>query len=120
MNKLTIIKRGLGVLSIGLGLAAVIAPRRFGARIGLDDSPEKVAAFGARELGAGAALLSPVKPSPFLWTRVLGDAMDLYALTTAVGAPGAKRNLLTAAIAGVVAITILDVLVAAEATSRHR
>lgn len=116
MDSLTIAKRSLGVFSIALGLAAVMIPRRFGRSIGLDETPEKVAAFGARELAAGAALLSPVKPSPFLWTRVLGDAMDLYGLGKAFNAPNAKRNILVAATAGVAAITVIDVLVAMEAT----
>ena len=88
--------------------------------IGPEQSPEKVAAFGARELGAGAALLSPVKPSPFLWTRVLGDAMDVFGLGAAFKAPGAKRNVLAAATTGVVVITALDVLVAWEATRARR
>jgi hypothetical protein len=117
---LTIAKRALGLLSLGLGLMAVVAPRRFAAGVGLTNSPEKMAAFGARELAAGAALLSPVKPSPFLWTRVLGDGLDLYGLGKALGEPGAKRTALTAATAGVLAITLLDILIAAEATRRDR
>jgi len=65
---LTLAKRVLGFGSLALGLYAVIAPRRFADLVGMASKPEAVAAFGARELGAGAALLSPVKPSPFLWT----------------------------------------------------
>jgi hypothetical protein len=120
VDRLTLAKRSLGLFSIGLGLVATLAPRRFSGAIGLDQEPEKVAAFGARELGAGAALLSPVKPSPFLWTRVLGDALDLWGLASAWRKPGAKRAILTAAAAGVVAIAVIDVLVAAEATHRDR
>jgi hypothetical protein len=101
-------------------MAAVIAPRRFAGGIGLDKSPEMVAAFGARELAAGAALLSPVKPSPFLWTRVIGDAMDLWGLGAAFRAPGAKRNVLMIATGVVLVITVLDVLTAAEATHQDR
>jgi hypothetical protein len=116
MNRVEIAKRVIGVFSIGLGLTAVLAPRRFCGIIGLDKSPEKVAAFGARELAAGAGLLSPVKPSPFLWTRVLGDAFDLHALVTAFRDADAKRRILTVATAGVLVITALDVVVAIEAT----
>jgi len=120
MDRLTIAKQAIGIFSIGLGLAAVIAPRRFAAAVGLDKSPEKVAAFGARELGAGAALLSPVKPSPFLWTRVLGDAFDLWGLATAFRTAGSKRTVLGIATVSVVAITVLDIVVAIEATRERR
>jgi hypothetical protein len=119
-DTLTLAKRALGLLSLGLGLAAVVAPRRFAGAVGLDSGPEKVAAFGARELAAGAALLSPVKPSPFLWTRVLGDGLDLYAIGSALRKPNARKAVLAAAAAGVLAITVLDFVVAAEATHRDR
>jgi hypothetical protein len=79
-----------------------------------------VAAFGARELAAGAALLSPVKPSPFLWTRVAGDAFDLLGLAKAFRRPGAKRGLLGLAAGTVIAITVIDFLAAGAATARNR
>lgn len=120
MDKLAWGKQALGIFSIALGVAATLAPRRFAGTIGLDDTPEKVAAFGAREIGAGAALLAPVKPSPFLWTRVVGDAFDLYAIAKAYRSPAAKRRLLTMAGAAVLAITALDVLTATTATLKRR
>ena len=120
MDKLTAVKRALGVFSLGLGALAVASPRQFSSKIGLHQSPEMVAAFGAREFAAGAALLSPVKPSPFLWTRVLGDAFDLFGLAKAVRQPGAKRSLLTLAAGTVIAITIIDFITASEATERGR
>lgn len=120
MTKLTFAKQALGVLSIALGVAATVAPRGFAGRVGLDQSPEKVAAFGAREIGAGAALLAPVKPSPFLWTRVAGDVLDLFGLAKAYRAPGARRNALALAATGVLIIMVLDFATAAEATRRKR
>jgi hypothetical protein len=113
-------KRVLGVVSLGLGIVAVVAPRRFSHVIGLENSPEKVAAFGARELAAGAALLSPVKPSPFLWTRVFGDVIDLVGLATAYREADAKRPVLAAATAGVLVIMAFDFAAAAEASRRGR
>lgn len=120
MDRLTLAKQAIGIFSVGLGLTAVLWPRRFGSAIGLDQSAEKVAAFGARELAAGAALLSPVKPSPFLWTRVLGDGLDLYGLVSAFRTPGAKRKVLAAATAGVLMITAIDIITAIHATDRRR
>ena len=50
---LVIVKRALGVVSLGLGLAAVAAPRPFAKFVGLTSDEETVAAFGAREIAAG-------------------------------------------------------------------
>jgi len=115
---LTLAKRVLGFGSLALGLYAVIAPRRFADLVGMASKPEAVAAFGARELGAGAALLSPVKPSPFLWTRVIGDMMDLGGLVTVYREPRSEQRSLLLAMLGVAAITAIDVALAAEATRR--
>jgi hypothetical protein len=120
MDKLTTVKRALGLFSLALGVVAVASPRKFSSKIGLDESPEMVAAFGARELAAGAALLSPVKPSPFLWTRVIGDAFDLAGLAKAFRQPGARKTVLGLAAGAVIAITLVDILAAAKATEQGR
>lgn len=116
MSALTRIKQGLGVASALLGLAALIAPRRFAAVVGVSSqtSPEAIAAFGSRELAAGAALLSPVKFGPFLWMRVAGDAMDLGGLALAARKPGADRKLLAIASTAVLAIAAFDLVLALQ------
>jgi len=112
---LTIAKRVLGVLSIGIGVIAVASPRRMSSTLGLQADEEAVSAFGAREIASGAGLLSPVKPGPWFWMRVGGDVMDLAALGKALGRDNPKRH-----IAGLVALTvagiaIIDVIMAVEA-----
>ncbi len=116
MVSLTSVKQALGVASVLLGLAALTAPRRFASAIGVSTatSPEAVAAFGSRELAAGAALLSPVKFGPFLWMRVAGDAMDLGGLALAARKPGADRKLLALVGTAVVAIAIFDLVLAVQ------
>ena len=117
---LVIVKRALGVVSLGLGLAAVAAPRRFASYVGLTSDAETVAAFGAREIAAGAGLLSPVRPGPWLWLRVGGDAMDLITLGKAAGRENPRRGAAMAAAAIVGAIVVVDILLAAHAAlNRH-
>ncbi|WP_343699195.1 hypothetical protein [Caulobacter sp.] len=114
MALLTRVKQGVGIASVLLGLAALIAPRRFAGAIGASaqTSAEAIAAFGSRELAAGAALLAPVKFGPFLWMRVAGDAMDLGGLALAARKPAADRKLLAIASIAVIAITVFDVALA--------
>lgn len=112
MAVLSKVKQGVGVASVLLGLAALVAPRRFAGAIGADASAEAIAAFGSRELAAGAALLAPVKFGPFLWLRVAGDAMDLGGLAIAARKPAADKKLLALASVAVVAITLFDLALA--------
>ncbi|PVM83376.1 hypothetical protein [Caulobacter endophyticus] len=114
MVALARIKQGVGVASALLGLAALIAPRQFARAIGTGAAtpPEAIAAFGSRELAAGAALLAPVKFGPFLWMRVAGDVMDLGGLALAVRKPGADKKLLAIASFAVIAIAAFDLALA--------
>ena len=74
---------GLGYFSLALGLLEVAAPGRLARWLGLEGSKaarNTLAAFGARELAAGGALLMAPAASTNVWNRVLGDAMDAGAL----------------------------------------
>jgi uncharacterized membrane protein len=103
------IAESLGWLSVGLGVAALLAPRRMGQLSGLDDKQGLIQLVGARELASGVGLLSEPNKSPWLWARVVGDAIDLAVLATAHGQTqrGRSRALGTAAV--VAAITAADV-----------
>ncbi|HEX2561408.1 hypothetical protein [Phenylobacterium sp.] len=120
MNRLLIAKRALGVLSIGIGLAACVAPQRLARMIGLDADPGMMSAFGAREIAAGSGLLSPVEPGPWLWMRVGGDVMDLAALGGAVKRDNPRRAVAAAVAAVVGVITIIDLALAARSMINKR
>jgi hypothetical protein len=111
---LTIAKRVLGLLSIGIGIVAVASPRRMSSTLGLQADEEAVSAFGAREIASGAGLLSPVKPGPWFWMRVGGDVMDLAALGKALGRDNPKRHIAAAVAATVAGIALIDVIMAVE------
>jgi hypothetical protein len=106
----------LGYFSVGLGLAELLIPRAVQRFVGVAEPRGGTAAltqaFGARELGAGIAILTSRDPAPAVWARVAGDALDIAALgvTLANGRNGRARTLF--ALGNVLAITALDVLTA--------
>ncbi len=119
MNDINLAKF-LGCFSIGLGAIELLAPRRLIRLLGLPQSPALVRAFGAREVAAGAAVLTyPDNPAP-LWARVGGDALDLAVLGFALQ-PGRRRRreAATAATVAVLAVTALDALCATALTQRQ-
>ena len=106
--------RVLGVFSIGLGVAQIAAPRWFSRTIGAtgrSERPGLVRLVGAREIAAGAGLLSG-RPTPFLWMRVAGDAMDLVLLRRAAASHGGRRGRLSAATASALGIGATDLMTA--------
>src|SRR5918997_880790 len=87
--------RALGWFSLGLGLAQIAAPRRVANLIGLpgDEGDQKVMRLvGAREIASGFGILAQTKPTPWLWSRVGGDAMDLALLRSAMDSPRADKD----------------------------
>src|SRR5215207_6093587 len=72
--------RGLGWMSLGLGVGQLAAPDTVRRISGVDDSATSravVPLVGARELVHAAGLLTSRRKSVCAWTRVVGDAMDL-------------------------------------------
>ncbi|WP_313536818.1 hypothetical protein [Sphingomonas sp.] len=102
---------GLGVFSIGLGIAELAASKRIARGLSAEDHDGVVRAFGARELLAGAALLSGPAHGVRVWNRVAGDAMDIAALGLAARrAP--QNKAVWGAIAFVAAATAIDIVTA--------
>ena len=86
------IATALGWLSIGLGLAQLLAPRRVSRAIGVEQRPRLMRTLGVREIASGVGILSRRRTDNWLWTRVAGDAIDLALLGAAARAPGAGRR----------------------------
>jgi uncharacterized membrane protein len=112
----TTLSRGLGWFSVALGLTEIAMPRTLARTIGVDEPGPATAwlirAMGVRELVNGiGVLLQPRRPLP-LWTRVLGDAIDLALLGTATTGKGNSVPRLAGAAAAVAGVTALDVMAA--------
>jgi len=106
------IAQGLGWFSLGLGLAQVVAPRAVARFIGINDGDRSAAvmrAIGMREIASGLGIFSQRNDAAFLWGRVVGDAMDLALLATAMGDERNDRGRLLGATAAVVGALVADV-----------
>lgn len=110
---------GLGWLSVAFGTAAIVAPRTVGSLSGISAGRAGVArSIGVRELATGIGILSSRNPAPWLWSRAVGDVVDLAVLMTGMrpGAPNKGRAAMSfMAVAGLLAV---DALAASQMT-RH-
>lgn len=110
---------GLGVFSLMLGAAELLAPHRVARPLGLAGRERLVAAQGLREIAVGAGILATRKPGAWLWARLAGDAVDLGTLAFGLGHPERRRR--SGAGLGMLAVTavaLLDTL-CAEALRRE-
>lgn len=101
---------GLGWFSVGLGLAELAAPRAVARLIGLRPDDEAMAvlrAYGARELANGVAILSEPDRAAWLWSRVGGDAVDLFSLMQAEKTSPARTAAAAIAVLGVGALDVI-------------
>ncbi|HJQ33631.1 MAG TPA: SRPBCC family protein [Pyrinomonadaceae bacterium] len=108
--------RGLGWFSIGLGLAELLAPRAVAKVSGLRrPNTGLIRLFGLREIASGVAIFAGGRrPAGPVWSRVVGDALDLACLGAAYASPDNDKGRLTFATANVLAVTALDVLCAQQ------
>jgi uncharacterized membrane protein len=116
-DRTDLLAEGLGWFSIGLGLAEIAAPRGVGLTIGVDVNGRGrnlMRVLGAREIVAGLGVLSGGRRATWMWSRVLGDAMDLALLGSAMSSEDCDRTRLGAATLAVAGVTAVDVLTAAR------
>jgi hypothetical protein len=106
---------GLGWFSIALGVAELAAPQRVARFIGVSPTEKTLTtlrAYGAREVGAGLAILAQPDRPMWLWSRVAGDALDLATLGAAMNSPTTDKGRAMFATAAVLGVTALDILCA--------
>ncbi|MBB5235103.1 hypothetical protein [Deinococcus budaensis] len=109
------VARGLGWFSLGLGAVEVLAPGQMSRLVG---APEKqgsglVRAYGARELLAGAGLLTqPAAAATWMWARVAGDVLDLAAVGRVQPEDPHGRKRLVRSLLMLTGVMVVDVLVA--------
>lgn len=112
--------RGLGWFSIGLGLAEILAPRALCRALGLQGREALVQAYGAREVATGAAILMSHDPTPWLWGRVAGDALDLATLATGFEGDNPRTGTLALATVAVAGVTLADIVCVQGLTADKR
>ncbi|WP_245447391.1 cyclase dehydrase [Methylobacterium sp. 17Sr1-1] len=112
--------RGLGWFSIGLGLAEILAPRALCRALGLEGREALIQAYGAREVATGAAILMSHDPTPWIWGRVAGDALDLATLATGFEGDNPRAGTLALATAAVAGVTLADIVCVQGLTADKR
>lgn len=111
----------LGTFSLGLGVAQIAAPERINDLIGVRANAKSNAVqrfVGIQEISAGQGAFALSPPTPILWTRVAADVVHLGMLGKACANPRNNRTRLLATIGAVVAIGVVDALVAARYQAR--
>lgn len=112
------VAHGLGLFSIGLGLAEMTFPGSVGRAVGLNGRESLLRSYGAREIASGLAALTP-NAAPAIWARVAGDLLDIATLASAVGSDNLeRRQKARTAMAVVVAVTVVDIVVATALTQQ--
>jgi hypothetical protein len=111
--------QGLGWFSIGLGVTELVAPGYLARFHGMQERTELIRAYGAREIMTGIGILSQQDPTPWIWGRVAGDAVDLATLAPGLRADNPSQRNVIVAVAAVAGVTMLDA-VCAQRLSRLR
>jgi hypothetical protein len=101
--------RGLGLFSIALGIAEVVAPRALARTLGMKGQEGLIVGYGLREIATGVGILASKDPTPWIWGRVAGDGLDLATLATALEGNSPKKTNVGIAMAAVAGVTALDV-----------
>jgi hypothetical protein len=109
--------RGLGIFSIGLGIMEVAAPGALARWLGMRGQERLIQAYGLREIATGVGILASKDPTPWIWGRVAGDALDLATLATAVEKRNNKEANVGIAMAAVAGVTALDIYCAKALSS---
>jgi hypothetical protein len=105
--------RVLGWLSIGIGVAELLAPRQVARAAGMDDRSALVRLYGGREIVQGVGILLARDPGPWVLARVAGDVLDMG--TVAAGSRGGAGKIV-GTLAVLAAIGMIDLYCARRLT----
>jgi len=111
--------RGLGWLSLGIGLYQLLAPGKLTRQLGMQGSENCMRACGARGVMSGIGALTD-NPTPAIWSRLGGDVIDLAVLTYALkDEHNTKKENVYLALTAVSILTALDCACAKGLSQRH-
>lgn len=100
--------RALGWAGIGIGMAEIVAPRLLDKVLGVGDHRLLTRSMGIREIVSGLGILSnPKRPTAGLWSRVVGDVVDV-ALLGATAARTRRPRTVLLALGAVLVMAYLD------------
>lgn len=103
----------LGWCSIALGVIELMAARQLARALGMRGQESLIRAYGVRELVKGVGILTSPNPTPWLWGRVAGGALDFGTLAYAYRI-SPNRRYVAIAMANVAVTAAVDVLAARQ------
>jgi hypothetical protein len=112
--------QGLGIFSIVLGLFELICGWWLGRLLGLEDKEYIIRLCGGREVLTGVAILAAKDPTPWVWGRVAGDALDVGTLAYGYARDPDNIGSKVTALAAVTGATAADVYCAAKLSGESR
>ena len=104
----------LGWFSIALGAAELLATRPLARSLGMHGQEKLIRAYGVREIVKGIGILTSENPTPWLWGRVAGDALDVATVGAGLVTRGRPLRTLTS-VAMLLGIAWVDLKVAEKA-----
>jgi hypothetical protein len=112
--------QGLGIFSIFLGIIEVVCGRWLSRSLGLDGRESVVRLYGGREILTGIAILVSKDPTPWIWGRVAGDALDIGTLAYGYTRDSDDVTGIVPALVAVAGATAADVYCAAKLSSESK
>jgi hypothetical protein len=79
-----------------------------------------IRAYGVREIVKGVGILASKDPTPWIWGRVAGDALDLATLGKGLSDSRAEKDRVMMAMGAVAGVTVLDVVCANALTGQSQ
>lgn len=110
--------QGLGLFSLALGAAELLAPRQLARVLDIEEQEHLLQLYGLREIGTGLGILASRNKAPWLWGRVAGDVLDIATLGAAMGQSRHKASV-AIAIGSVAMVTALDIACARALQNGH-
>ena len=107
--------RFLAVVGIGIGIAELASPQMVRDKVGLDASDDWIRGLGARGVASGIGILATGTSTPSLWSRVLGDLMDIGVLQWLRNKDPIHDPKVRTAVTAMLGIAALDLIAAALA-----
>ena len=114
------VARFLGYASIAIGLIELVWANSLAMNLGLSRFEWLVRAYGVREVLTGVLILVSKDPTPWIWLRVIGDAIDGATLGWGYMRDPFKMMSIAATFMAVTPVIIADVWCALKLTSSKR
>jgi hypothetical protein len=114
------VAKGLGWVSIAIGLSEILAPKKIEQTMGIGNGQATgiLRVLGLREILQGVDILAHDDPTPGLWARVAGDMLDGAVLAVA-GTKAKKPGGFLAICAMVLPVVILDMIYARRCSANE-